>query len=375
QDGNATHSIAALAHTAPQCTGSIGGVCTVDTIDLWTTPTDPLSQGWPAASSNTVSGGGPGGSLTQTNVARVLLAGCDLAAATGGTWNGPTWFTCPNGQAGSLQYVPHGKYNAPNTMNPTLLNAFKQVGFGPVLQTQVAAGSGRPIFTFVPFGNIALSSDLEPTAACVRNSVALATCQTTPTVVRYQGVTYLGWNWSRNASSNVMFIGDYWTASFNIVATGPPYALVPIDACTTTDCQAGGSAAVLGLYTSATYVPYTNNTVTTQSFPLGQINVVVTPPTAPPPNVPPPPPPVPPPFPVVAPSPLPVIQQIGIGNNVGVANISLQAAAAGFLGAGFMRVSMKNRPIALRVAAKAGPITSMFDQGISSGEGGLGRFE
>jgi len=374
QDGNQSHSIAALAHEVPQCTGSIGGVCTIDTIDVWTTPTDPLSQGWPA-NGNGHPGGGPGGTVTQQNVARILLAGCDMAAATGGTWNGPAWFSCPNGQAGSLQYVPHGKVTQPNTNNPTLFNAFKQVGFGPVLETQVAAGSNRPIFSFVPFGNIALATDLEPTAACVRNAAPLATCQTVPTVLHFEGVTYLGWNWSRNASSNVMYIGDFWTASFNIVATGPPYTLVPIDACTTTDCKAGGSGAILGLYTSATYVPYTNNTVITQSFPLGQITVQVTPPTAPPPNVPPPPPPVPPPFPIIAPSPLPVIQQIGIGNNVGVANVSLQAAAAGFLGAGFMRVGMKNRPIAMRVAAKSGKITSMFDKGLSSGEGGIGHFE
>jgi hypothetical protein len=371
QDGNQTHSIAALAKTAPACTGSIGGVCTVDTIDLWTTETDPLSQGWPTG----IAGGGPGGTIVQSNVARVLLAGCDMAAATGGSWNGPAWFSCPNGQAGSLQYVPHGKYNQPNTDNPTLFSAFKQVGFGPVLQTQVASGTGKPIFSFVPFGNIALSTDLQATAACIRNGVALNTCQIAPTVIHFEGLTYLGWNWSRNASSNVMYVGDFWTASFNVVATGPPYATVPVDACTTTDCKAGGSGAVLGLYSSASYVPYTNNTISTQSFPLATVTVQITPPTGPPPNVPPPPPPVPPPFAIPAPAPIPIVQQIGVGNNVGVANVSLQATAAGFLGAGFMRVSMKNRPIAMKVAAKAGPQASKFDTERSRKDTGVGRFE
>ena len=61
QDGNPKDSIAALAHDTPECTASIGGVCTVDMIDLWTTPTDPYSEGWPDASQFTKIGGGPGG--------------------------------------------------------------------------------------------------------------------------------------------------------------------------------------------------------------------------------------------------------------------------------------------------------------------------
>src|SRR4029077_5130912 len=88
QDGNITHSIAGLAKSATQCTQSIGGVCTIDTIDYWTTTTDPWSKGGPAGRT----GGGPGGSIVVKDVSTVLLAGCDLADATGGTWNGPSWF-------------------------------------------------------------------------------------------------------------------------------------------------------------------------------------------------------------------------------------------------------------------------------------------
>jgi hypothetical protein len=372
QDGNATHSIAALTHTATQCTQSIGGVCTVDMIDLYDSNTDPLSEDWPAG----VKGGGPGGTIVQENVDHTLLAGCDMAAATGGTWAGPAWFTCPNGQSGSLQYVPHGKPSTPNTQNPTLFSAFKQVGFGPILETQVASGAGRPLFQYVPFGNIAPAPDLQPTAACVRNGVDLKSCQTVPSIVHFEGLTYLGWNWSTNSTANIMFIGDYWTASFNVIATGPPYATVPVDACTTIDCKAGGSGAVLGQYTSATFVPYTNTSVVTESFPLAVVAVQITPPTGPPPNVPPPPPPVPPPFAIPTAPPVPVVQQIGVGNNVGVANVSLQATAAGFLGAGFMRVGIKNRPIAMKVAAKAGPQASKFDSERGAARStGIGRFE
>ncbi len=373
QDGNATHSIAELAKTSPSCTGSVGGVCTVDAIDYYNTPTDYESQGWPVGTLN----GGPGGSAVVSDVSHIILAGCDIAAATGGTWAGPAWASCPDGQAGTLQYVPHGPYNAPSTSNPTLFNTLRQIGFGPVLETQVASGSDRPIFSFVPFGNIAPApaSELQPTASCVRNGIDLRTCQIEPEILNYDGLTYLGWNWSTNASSNVMYLGDYWTASFNVVANGPPYATVPVDACTTTDCKAGGSGAINGLYSSASYVPYTNNTVITQSFPLSEVTVQVTPTATPPPNVPPAPPPTPPPFPILAPSPLPVIQQVGVGNSVGVANLSLQATAAGFLGAGFTTISVKNRPVAMKVAAKSGSFKSVFDKEAGAGETGIGRFE
>jgi hypothetical protein len=371
QDGNETHSIAALTRTAKQCTGSIGGVCTVDAIDLWDTATDPLSKGWPARS-----GYGPGSLTVQKNVDHVLLAGCDIAAATGGTWDGPSFFTCPDGQSGSLQYVAHGPATTPNTQNPSLYAAFRQVGFGPIIETQVAAGSGRPLFTYVPIGNIALAPNLQATAACTRNGAPQKLCQSTPQLLHLGGMTYLGWNWSTNRSSNIMYLGDSWTASFNVVATGPPFATVPADACITIECRAGGSSSVDGIYTWATYVPFSNNTVVTSSFPLAQITVQYTPPPELAPAPPPPPPPPPPPFPIPTATPVGVGQPIGVGNSVGIGNVSLQATAAGFLGAGFVRVSMKNRPIAMKIAAKAGPQASKFESASAkSSEGSVGHFE
>ncbi|MFI5415394.1 MAG: hypothetical protein ACHQ16_07035, partial [Candidatus Lutacidiplasmatales archaeon] len=81
QDGNANDSIAGLAHTTHNCVDSIGHTCTVDTIDLWDTATDPLSAGWPTGHGT---GGGPGGPKVIQNTERVISAGCDLAEATGG---------------------------------------------------------------------------------------------------------------------------------------------------------------------------------------------------------------------------------------------------------------------------------------------------
>ncbi|MCI4354064.1 MAG: hypothetical protein L3K06_01710, partial [Thermoplasmata archaeon] len=201
----------------------------------------------------------------------------------------------------------------------------------------------------------------------------LKTCQQVPQTLHKNGITYYGWNWSTLSSENNLFLGDGWSVSFNVMATGPPFALVPVDACTTLGCRAGGSGAVSGLFTQATYF-VANTTNVSQSFPLGQVLVQALTPTGPPPNVPPASPPTPPGFPITIapltpiPAPVPVAAQLGIGT------VSLQAAAAGFLGAGFMRVGLKNRPIAMAVAARSGRVRSSFDRGLS-GDPRLGRFE
>ena len=375
QDGNAKDSIAALAHNAPACTRSVGGVCTVDTIDLYTTTTDAWSAGWPAGNDYVKKGGGPGGPNVQANAARVILAGCDLAAATGGTWTGPVFATCPNGQTGTLQLVPFGNSIAtPNLKNPYLLQAFRSIGFGPVYGTAVAAGTNQPIFQYVAIGNIAVAPDPSWSVACTTPLGFPVHCQTIPTVLHRSGVTVYGWNWSTIPAENVLYLGDTWTASFSIMATGPPYASVPVDACTTVSCRAAGSGAVGGQFTLADYLASGNTTEIRTSFPLATVEVQ--PPVAPaPPSVAPPAvlPPAPGlPIPVApaipAPVPVPIISQVGIGT------VSLQAAAAGFLGAGFMRVGLKNRPIALRVAAKSGVVRSRFE-GSTPTAPGVGRFE
>ncbi len=375
QDGNPNDSIAALARTSPMCTNAIGGTCTIDVIDLWTTPTDPTSPGW--WPNHEPDGGGSTAQLIiQENVERVLLAGCEMAAATGGSWDGPAWFACPDGQQGNLQFVPHGPLDNPNLNNPWLLNAIDHIGFGPVVNTVLAQGvAGLPIFTFVPFGNIALApgASLDLVTTCDRNGELFLACA--PGELHQQGsLVYLAWNWSKFPNNNSIELGDTWTASFNVESTGPPLGTVPVDACTTVFCTVGGSAAVDGLYTWANYLPYTNTTVVTQSFPLASVDVQGLPTGVAGGGGAPPPPGGVPALPIAAPAPVPVIQQIGIGQNVGAANVSLQATAAGFLGAGFVRVMMRNRPIALQMAMKAGPMQSKFEKAAVEGPS-LGRFE
>ncbi len=378
QDGNPNDSIAALAHTAHQCTESIGHVCTIDVIDLWDTPTDPLSLSWitdPGYPSGSA-GAGPGNTGPTQDAEHIILAGCDMAQATGGTWDGPAFWTCPNGQAGTLQYVPHGGLQDPNTENPTLFNALRGIGFGPEYKTLVANGTRQPMFTFVPESNIQVAPDPQFTSACVTPGGFLPTCQRAPTVLHTYGLTYLGWNWSTNASTNALYVGDQWTASFNVINSGPPIGLVPIDACDSPICFAGHSTPENGLYTWARYVPASNGTTDVQSFPLAQVTVVQTASPEPPPVTPPPPPPVPPPFPILAAPPIPTIVPTPTLNILGVTNLSVQATAAGFLGAGFMRVGMKNRPVAMKVAALSKNAGSKFDN-VSSKDAppGVGRFE
>ncbi|MCI4357884.1 MAG: hypothetical protein L3J95_02100 [Thermoplasmata archaeon] len=382
QDGNGTHSIAGLAKSSPSCIDSIGGVCTVDAIDLYATPTDPTSTGWPCPGgpngAMAKAGGCPNGAAVRSNVAHVLLAGCDIAAATGGTWDGPDFFSCPNGQYGHLQpsFVGANAFS-PNLNNPSLFSAFRQVGFGPVIGTQVANGTGHPIFQYVPYGSIQLvpNQTFQPAQCLLPSGQPFRQCDRVPQLLNYSGHEALGWNWSTKASSNQMYLGDVWTASFLVYATGPPLATVPADSCVTAFCKAGGSRALNGQFTWATYIPSSNNTVVTQSFPLAQIDVEGLPGVPAPPTPPPPPPPVPPPFAIPAPTAVPVLTALGISAQVGVASISLQAAMAGFLGAGFIRMATRNKPIANPVlAGKQKKGGSVFDTQ-SSGRAGVGKFE
>ncbi|MCI4318646.1 MAG: hypothetical protein L3K23_00735 [Thermoplasmata archaeon] len=378
QDGNITHSIAALTRTSPTCTDSIGHTCTVDVIDYWDTPTDPYSKGWPTDPGypSGAAGAGPGGSTVIVDADRILVAGCDLAAATGGSWDGPAYFTCPSGASGTLQYVPHGSLSSPYTQNPSLFAAIRQISFGPVYTTLVAKGGNQPLFTYVPPSNFHLAPSPEFTAACSTPTGFLHTCQTIPQIIHTNGVTYLGWNWSTNATDNVLYVGDTWLASFNVVNAGPPYGFVPVIACASVACKIDGSAPVGGYYSWAAFLPGNSTTLTYLSFPPAQVHVLEATAAPLPVTGPPSPPVLPPGIPLPLPTPAPVIVPTLTVIGQGVANFSLQAAAAGFLGAGFMRVGMKNRPIALAVAAKSGFKGSKFDRAKADGaSAGVGRFD
>jgi hypothetical protein len=347
RDGNANDSIAGLARAAPDCLHSLGGRCTIDVIDLWTTSTDPFSNGWPSAPQ-----GGPGGAYVVQNTARVLTSGCDLAAATGGTWDGPSFFTCSDGESGDLAYVDHGPALTPILANPTLFSAFHGVGFGPMTTDIIATGANESMFRYVPFANVRPSPTLDAETQCLTPTGALPNCPG-PTYRNGTAFESLNWNWSNVPVDNVIHGGDVWVASFNVIALGPPYGSIPVDACVTSTCAAGGSGSVGGTYTSARYLPGTGTTELNESFPLAVLRILFgpqlpIPATAVPPALGIPPAPPAPPLPVVS---APIAGATGTGT---IPTISIQALGAGFLGAGFTRVAQRNRPVAMGQVNRSG---------------------
>jgi hypothetical protein len=374
-DQNFSHSIAGLARTAPACTTSIGGVCTIDTIDLYDAMTDGHSVDWPVMGATI----GPGKAPEMADAAKVIEAGCDLAAATGGSWDGPNFASCPDGQQGTLLPVFDRDALHPDLNNPTLLAAFRGISFGPVTNTTVAAGTGQPLFTFVPFGRVAIAPALGWQAKCLYADGAPAPCPAVPQqLYTPTGVLYYGWNWSSDPRSNVMHLGDAWSVSFWIVVNGPPYTTVPVDACTLKPgCQEGGSGPVGGVYSWANFLPIASHTAVIFSFPLATVQVLASQSPLLPPSSPPPAPPSAPALIVPVSPPIGIGTPVGVSAQVGLGTVALQGVAAGFLAAGFLRIGMKNRPIATAMAAKSGlNPSSKFEQGqMEANRPGIDRFD
>jgi hypothetical protein len=378
QDGNPDDSIAALTRTTPTCTQSLGRECTIDVITPYDGITDPFSLAWPTEAKDW--GGSPGGPDVLANSDRMLLAACELASATGGSWDGPTFYRCPSGQSGTLQYVPHGSPENPVTSNPNLQSAFTQLGFGSVRYSLVATGASEPIFTFAPYGNIQIAPDPEFQSVCTLADgqfwVGGEKCPAVPVNLTGEQVRYWGWNWSGNVSQNTLSLGDTWSVSFWVEAVGPPYSLVPVDACITQGCAGGGSGPVGGIFSAATYVPETNSSLTVQSFPLASLEVVALPRGIPPSTLPPPAPPagippLPPPPPIPAPLPTAIVAQVPVEVVAG------QATVAGFLIGAAVGVNLKNPPIAQAVAALSGKSPSKkskFEDGVGRSDRSAGRF-
>ncbi|MCI4323762.1 MAG: hypothetical protein L3K03_07070 [Thermoplasmata archaeon] len=380
QDGNANDSIAGLTKSSPTCTDALGGSCTIDVIDYYDGITDPYSSAWPTQ--YTSEGGGPGGPLSIQNSLRQLEAGCALAEATGGSWDGPSFYSCSDGQSGNLVYVPIGSPFAPNTENPGLLGALRQISFGPIVSTLAASGTSSPMFRFAPYGNIELAPSPQFQTECTTSAGGLWTggsrCPSNPeNLTSEEGAHSWGWNWSSNASLNQMYIGDTWSVSFWVIADGPPYGEVPVDACTTLECRFGGSGEIGGIFSSAAYLPPDGSSPVLESFPLGTVNVEGTANPVPPPPVAATPPP-PPSIPASPPIPISVQSPVGVSAQIGVSELALQATAVGFLVGSAIRVSQRNRPIATAVTAisgKPGRFISKFDSESFHDGTNVGRFE
>ena len=238
QDGNPLDSIAELARTAGPCVSAFGAVCSIDTIDLYATPTDPSSPDWVNASN-------PSSNHTdiQTNVDRVIDASCALANATGGTWDGPTIDHCPGGPNGTLGCVPFSTTEVPP--EPTLLTALSHVGLGSNSSDfpPLVYGSSAPLFTFELAPNVTLPSNLHASATCLTPEGPLLTCPAAPEILRSGNSTTLAWNFSTDPTTNDMSAGSSWSASFDLEVRSPPTAAVPLDLVAPLAGSSGGPGA------------------------------------------------------------------------------------------------------------------------------------
>ncbi|HEV2317069.1 MAG TPA: hypothetical protein VGV89_05795 [Thermoplasmata archaeon] len=365
-NGNGNDSIAALARTSPSCTNSVGGRCTLDMIDLYNGVTDPWSGAWPSGRS----GGGPGGPLVEQNVARILLSACDLSAATGGTWNGPSFFTCPNGQTGSMQFSGFDSTTPADLTNPTLYAALRTIGFGPMPSGLVIGGGPAPMFQFVPYGNVrpapvAVGGPQFESVCRLASGASWSGSGICPAVPQSMGAAdagQLGWNWSLDPSLNGMTVGDSWSVSFNVVANGPPYATIPIDVCSGYGCALAGSAPVGGGYTSAHFTVGGSAMAWVESFPVATLSVEYARQDAPPGSS----------APAAPNSPGAGGGTSAVPSAVGALAVSAfnspsgfiaQVIGAGVITAGFTRIAIRkpNQPIALRVRAPR-PRGSKFEE-------------
>jgi hypothetical protein len=218
---------------------------------------------------------------------------------------------------------------------PWLISSLGNISLGqPIARVSLAGIAGEPLPRFVPWGSFAVAPFLDYTQSCTRAGGYLVECAGSAQPIIVAGVPSLALHWSANADLNLLEPGNSWTASFNVVATGPPLQKpVPVDACITNPCLAAGSGSVGGFLTSIRYVTPTDGNATVLSFPLVTVTVEPLParsstPTS---SGPPPPPSIgtapPVPAPVPTPTPITVPQPVG-AVIVSVAPFSLPAVAA-----------------------------------------------
>jgi hypothetical protein len=220
------------------------------------------------------------------------------------------------------------------------------------LPTGVAALTDPDLFV-LPWGEIEINESSHPLVSCESDLRFPDSCDFNATVLSYGNATGFQINWSADPLLNSLYVGQLWTVAFNITAAGPPYGSLPVYACTTGPCLAGGSGTIGARFSCLSFQPLAAASEENDSLPYA--NITVDPPRIPPggsssptTNVPPPPPPPTGlPNPVTTPSPVLIPTPVLTALAVGVPTISISAAAAGILSAGFARVVLQRRSVAV----------------------------
>lgn len=226
-----------------------------------------------------------------------------------------------------------------------------------------------PSLAFVPYGSIDLASAPDPTETCATQAFAeAAPCSTNATLGAIGTRTTLTWAWATNESQPPLMMGDTWTMTFLVIATGPPFSTVPVDACITPGCLAAGSAEIDGSFSALEFTPDGNTTMDVDSAPLAMVQVVVLPPTSTPPSSAPPSAPPAGGSPLPAPStPAPVSLPVPTHSTVlpsgaQPSSVSPTAVAGGILAIGVAGVFLRADPIRHRMAMRVGRIPGKTDR-------------
>jgi hypothetical protein len=440
--GTTTNSIAELARTAPECVDSLGGNCTIDVLESNSALTvfnawdvgglvrfqgpsqgyDPAYVNWsyvvnhiyPWATYDMVYFDCPDvcplvdGPLQPTTMYRatdwgimvdaylIFLAGCSIASATGGTWDGPgvlngvpilnsvplyivlgpynttnlnsTWipyywelsdYSCEGrqgnlpappvlyenltGSASPHPWIPVANWSLLNTvnasMNASFLPAFEGLGVGYPTGRLVASGGtdGSPMVTVALHGafRIAPFETIHPN--CVSTGPYPVDC--TGATVQVSGVngggaTVLTWNLSADPNENFVAAGELITLEVPLLAMGPPYnASVPVDACETPRCLAEGSGELSGgVYTSVLLTTAASGGAEPERYSYGLAELTVLPP---PQQSPPPGTTTPPPTPTPPPSPVagpPVTTPVPTPGPLALPTVGISVSTVGIAG-------------------------------------------
>ena len=232
-----------------------------------------------------------------------------------------------------------------------------------------AAAMANPSLSLLPWDEVQFSTAEMPILSCESQPGGPVSCNSNTSALDVGGSVGFQVNWSNDPNLDTLSVGDAWSVEFGIIVTGPPYGSVPVYACTTGPCLTSGSGTVGGRFSSLSFqslgmqseendsLPYANITVVPPRIPPGGSSAPTTtiPPAPPPPTV--------LPAPVALPSPVSIPTPVLVAIAVSVPTISLSAAAAGILSAGFARVVLQRRSIAVGqpVGNLIKPTRSAFD--------------
>ncbi|MFI5414846.1 MAG: hypothetical protein ACHQ16_04165, partial [Candidatus Lutacidiplasmatales archaeon] len=154
QNGNALASVAALSQTSSDCFNTSLGHCTIDSVVVNASSTDPAGAAWVVRNTS-----GQNVTDVRLDVAHTVAAGCDIAVVTGGSWDGPRNSRCGN-LSGTLGF-------SASATNPELVSALENISLGtPGSGAGAEPLANRPMFRFVTGPGFTASPSLDSVATC-----------------------------------------------------------------------------------------------------------------------------------------------------------------------------------------------------------------